>query len=175
MNKLLFLLLLLSISKIYAQDSPYKSYKLADGQLLYEQVYTCDTMKSDQIGKMLSTEVPKIKGLTDFRKESEVITGRLKNAMIDYRKYGGKWSNTPVLLKNPFDANVTIEWKDGKYRVTLSNIIFHSAGFGETDLGQMLTRKKGTDWDLRPGAKQIGDYTEQYYTNLFWVKNNSNW
>lgn len=172
---ILLLVLIFAGLDLSAQDSPYKSYKIDNGQLIYQQVYECDTMKADAISTMLSSEVPKIKGLKGYYKDGTVITAEFKNAMIDYRMMGGKWGSTPILLNSPFDANVTIEWKDYKYRVTISNIVFHSA-FGETDLGSLLTKRKYSMWDNSNGARQVGDFTERYYTTLFWISpTKDNW
>lgn len=195
MKYFLFMTLILSSHALMAQDddnfglldrrkkkaetselvSPYKDYKLEGGQLLFDRVYMADSMKGELLGKILAKSIPQLKGLTDFRIHNDVITCRFYNAMIDYKRMGHKWGTTPILLNNPFDANVTIVWKDGKYKVTLSNIIFKAQSFGHTELDIMLTRKKKTAWDTRAGAMRIGEYTEQYFTDLFKIKEDSDW
>lgn len=98
-----------------------------------------------------------------------------KNRKFLYEKAGHKLLATSGLLNYPFDAGITIEWKDGRYRVTLSSVVFHTGkDFGEVFLSEMLT-KKGTEWRTGARAKQIGSYTEEYYASLFSVKPNDNW
>lgn len=156
-------------------EGPFKSYKLDGGQITFDQVYNCDSMSVEQIESMLTRSIPIIKGVKDFRKEDKVITCRFDKALIDYRKYGAKWGTTPVVLNHPFEANVTVQWKDNKYRVILTNIVFNTAGFGAMEMDMMLTRKKKTVWDTRPGALQIGNLTEQYFSDLFTISPNDNW
>lgn len=168
-----FLILIVKIA--VGQESPYKNYKMNGGQLLFSHVYDCDSLSSPQIESLLNRSIPTIKGVTDFRKEENVITCRFINALIDYRKYGKKWASTPALLNHPYSGNITIEWKDKKYKVVLSNVIFHTAGFGDMNLEDILTRNKGKEWDERKNTKLIGNLTEQYFIDLFVINYDNNW
>ncbi|SEW37054.1 hypothetical protein [Chitinophaga arvensicola] len=174
MRKLLLLLIFMP-AFVVAQNSPYKYYKLDKGELLFENIYHVDSLTADQIGAMLKREIPKIQGIVDIRTEGNLLTGRIRNSNINYRKAGHNPMNTYSLLDNPFDAGVTIEWKDGRYRVTLSGVVFHTGkDFNKVFLNTVLI-KKGSEWYTNKMSRQIGNYSEEYYASIFSVTNNDNW
>lgn len=162
-------------TKGISNDSLYHNYILFEGQVKFEKVYEVDSLSGDELGALLTRTVPMINGVTDFRKEDGLITAMLKNAKIDYKRYGARWGTTPILLNHPFNANISILWKDGKYKATLTNITFIAPNIGYVKLDEMLTRKKGTQWDRARGATQIGGLTEQYFIDLFKLRKSAEW
>jgi len=94
MRKLLWLFLFFMPAFAIAQNSPYKFFKLDNGELVFENIYTHDSLNADQMGAMLKKEVPKIQGFTDFRSDGNLITGRLQNSSINYKKAGHKHFTT---------------------------------------------------------------------------------
>lgn len=173
-----FLYALLITSYCYSQNaSPYKCLKLDEGgNLIFEQVYECDSLNSDEVKSMLSSYVPSISSFKDYQQDGKVITGTITAGMVDYKKYGGKWSNTAIFLNWPFSANVNFQWKDGRYKVTVTNITFHVNGANNnTELKSLLTRKRGSEWNNSSMAVQSGIYVEHYLFDILKAKRTDNW
>ncbi|WP_133177795.1 hypothetical protein [Chitinophaga parva] len=159
---------------LFGQTFPaYKNLKLENGQVFFEKVYNRDSMSAAQVEFLLEQTVPKVKNLTDFKKEGSVITGRLKGALVDYKSFGHKWGSTPTVLNWPFEADISIFWKDFKYKVTITNIVFKDV-FGLTDLSDGITKKHRTQYRDGEGAVAWGTYTDEYLERLFDLKE-GNW
>src|ERR1035437_3322011 len=87
--------MLLNSNCIQAQ---YDFLKFENTQIYFEKVYNLDSLKANEIEKNLLLSVPKLKDISNFQKSPDIITLKIENSLIDYRKYGGKWSNTAVFM-----------------------------------------------------------------------------
>ncbi|MCF0074002.1 hypothetical protein LZD49_26205 [Dyadobacter sp. CY261] len=179
-NIFFVLFLFLSIDSIGQNSSaelPFKYLKKDNNQIFFEKVFEVDSANSSQIEQMLIANIPKTKDVRDFQKNSNVITAYISNCLIDYKKYGGKWGNTQVFMNHPFFSNVTVVWKDGKYKVTLSNMEWHTS-LGNLTMTEALTKwAQGKEWDLSKSKVKAGQYVEQYFSDLFSFSevNKSDW
>ncbi len=166
MKKIILSLLLMPIFL----NAQYDHLKLENTQLFFEKVYLIDSMKTSDIEKLLLNGVPKLKDVTSIEKAQEIIMAKINNTLIDYKKYGGTWSTTAAFLNHPFYGDVSIVWKDGKYKVTISNMYFNSPGFGILKCTDIFTKQRGTE--LRTGSNAVlaGQYIEKYLSDLFLIK-----
>jgi hypothetical protein len=162
--KFIFTIIFLTPFFLKAQ---FENIKLENGQVFFEKIYQVDSIDINSIEKLLTTHIPRIKDLTDFNKTNEIIIAKIKNSYIDYKKYGGKWVNTPVFLNHPFFADVSIVWKENKYRATVTNMYFNVSGLGITKLSEIATKKKETELDNSKGSKLILHYIDSYLSDLF--------
>lgn len=62
--------------------------------------------------------------LSDITIFDDIILGKVVNHLVDYNKHGYNIVNVPELARALINSNVFIEVKQGKYRVTLSKIVF---------------------------------------------------
>lgn len=172
MKKVLFIIFLVPfISKAQSPDM-----KLENNQVYFEKIYQLDSMPSKKIERLLAFNIPKTKDLTDFLKSPEIITAKLRGVNIDYKKYGGTWVNTPVCIEERFSANVSIVWKDNKYRVTVTNIYFYDHPGIVDDLSTIATVKKGTELGTSNSIRKTLYYIDSYIADLFRVDPSSeNW
>jgi hypothetical protein len=168
MKTLLIIVLILFSTFAQAQ---YTNLKLEDSQFLFEKVYEKDSLSSKDIEKMLINGVPTIKNLKDFYKHNEIITAKLDNVKIDFRKYGGSWGSSPFFLNHPFFANISIVWKDGKYKVTATNLTFDTgvSAFGVMTCTDIFTKKRGSEIRTNENIITAGKYIEQYLSELFTI------
>ncbi|NWJ49435.1 MAG: hypothetical protein HXX14_01090 [Bacteroidetes bacterium] len=162
--------LLLNSNCIQAQ---YDYLKFENTQLYFEKVYSLDSLKSLEVEKNLLLGIPKLKDVTNFQKSPDIITLKIENSLINYRKYGGKWATTAAFLNNPFFADVSIVWKEGKYKVTISNMYFNTAGFGIMKSSNIFLKKHGSEFDSRENVILAGQYVEKYLADLFLIKKES--
>lgn len=177
MKRIVLLIFLFGSLPSIAQTSPYKYLQINNAEVVFERIYALDNYSKEKIGEMLSKSVPKVSGFSEYRRDGDVITGRLNDVVIDYRKHGHTWSTAPVILNDPITCNVTVEWKDNKYKVTVSGIAFKERTLGNTDMAlkSFLTRKRGTEWKEGHNVKLIGEYTEEYLNGIFTFTSNDNW
>lgn len=161
-------LLLLALLLPAYLSAQHPNLNLVDKNLVFENKYSIDSGQS--IVPFLSARIPTLKGVTDFYNGGEVMTAKFKDAYIDYRKYGGKWGNSPMMLNHPFTGDISIIWRDSAYKVTVSNIVFHIGGLGDSRLDDMATKNKGTEIRTGKGVITALTYINNHLTDLFMLK-----
>jgi len=148
----------------------YNNLQLENTQIFFEKVYTVDSLKTSDIEKLLLTGIPILKDVTSFQKSQDVIIAKINNTLIDYKKHGGSWGGTAVFMNHPFFGDVSIVWKDNKYKVTVSNMYFNTAGFGLMKCSDIFTKKRGTELSTNSNTITAGQYIEKYLADLFLIK-----
>jgi len=138
MKKILFLLLLFpftlsaqtdSIAYVPAggiQDSiPETFIILKDNDLLFQKVYTTALKKDDLVNK-LKLFLPGVKSFQLSNATNQTayqLKGRLSSYFINFRKSQKNNNGIADFLFHPLNADVLIQIKDGRYRVTVFNMV----------------------------------------------------
>ena len=171
---------LLVSSNIYSQVK-FDNLILENQQVIYERVFVIDSLKSADIERLLTLNMPKVKNLKNFKKDVDIITATIEGATIDYRKCGYTILNAPTFLAHPFWANVSVLWKDGRYRVTITNITFK---FNQDFMGSPLeatttslfSKKRGQVMkDDSDNLHKAGQCVDDYLSDLFLFKKSNDW
>jgi hypothetical protein len=148
-------------------QSQYSNLKLESSQLIFEKIYELDSASSEEIEKLIKEATPRTNGITDFQKSEDIVTARIDGIFIDYKKYGGRWGNTPAVLNYPFFGDLTILWKEGKYRVIVTNMYFKTDGFGIMKCSEIFLKNRGTELRTGTDAVTAGMYIEKHLSDLF--------
>jgi len=161
--------------KSISSDTNYKYLKNINNQIVFEKIYILDSLKSSQIEEMLISNIPNLSDIYDFQKSSNIITFSIKGVYIDVKKFGLRRMSMNAILAFPMNANISIVWKDGKYKLTTSNITFNVVSFGIQKLTQHILNSDGTLSDKKLDI-QLGQCVEQTLSEKFIITNkNSNW
>lgn len=144
----------------------YTNLSLENRQVTFEKKYNLDSMKANDVQSFLAATIPAVKNVVDYYNGSQVFTAKFDNAKIDYKKYGGKWGSSHIALNFPFSANISILWKDGAYKVTVTNLVFHTSA-GDYTIEDVLTKKRESMWDNSDISTQAGSYIEKYLIEAF--------
>lgn len=138
MKRLLFVLLLLPFS-LFAQNDTVNTYVfpgiqdsiagssliLKNNVLFFQKVYS-SALNKDGLVNALKSFLPTVNSfeLSDVTNQTTYqLKGKISNYFVNYRKYGDGNSGVSNLIDFPLNADVLIQIKDGKYRVTISNLI----------------------------------------------------
>lgn len=157
----------------FVVQGQYSYLKLENTQVYFERVFEVDSTNASNIETMLLSEVPNLENLNDFKSSPGIITATIKDARIDYKKYGGTWVNTVTYLKYPFYGNVTIVWKENRYKVTVSSMSILTSN-GKFSWSDVLTSNRGSEFDSKEIVIRSGEYIENYLSELFLIKSKSN-
>jgi len=124
MKRFIFLYLFLPFLS-FSQNSNLNSIKCVNNQVIYEKVFITDSLSSLKIQELLLNTIPKLSGIKGLSMGDKILTAKVVELKVDYKKYTDKldWIQG-VWLKHPFYADLSILWKDGKYKVTLTNMNF---------------------------------------------------
>lgn len=138
MKRLLFVLLLLPFS-LFAQNDTVNTYVfpgiqdsiagssliLKNNVLFFQKVYS-SALNKDGLVNALKSFLPTVNSfeLSDVTNQTTYqLKGKISNYFVNYRKYGDGNSGVSNLIDFPLNADVLIQIKDGKYRVTISNLM----------------------------------------------------
>jgi hypothetical protein len=161
--------------KLVSSENNFKYLKNINNQIVFEKIYILDSLKSSEIEEMLISNIPNLSDIYDFQKSSNIITFSIKGVYIDYKKFGLKSMSMNAILRFPMSANISIVWKDGKYKLTTSNITFNVVSFGLQKLTQHILDSDGVFSDKKLDI-QLGHCVEETLSDKFTITSkNSNW
>jgi hypothetical protein len=156
-------------------DTNYKYLKKVNNQIVFEKIYTLDSLRSNQIEEILISNMPNLSDVYEFQKSSNIITFTIKGVYIDFKKFGLKRMSMNGILAFPMNASISIVWKDGKYKLTASNISFNVVSFGIQKITQILLNNDGTLNEKRL-VIQLGNCVEETLSEKFLINSNTaNW
>ena len=179
MKKYIGLLLIFNfcLVSLFAQDTIY-NFRTEQDELIWQKVYETQSSFDELLSYVQNNGVLESISVTNNK-----ITGDLKPFEVDYKGAGYSRGFTPIyLLSNLFTGYVVIEFKESRYRVTISKIMLeqlYSNGLsqmGEKETLNTFAIKKGknTMKDIFKGsASKIVDYN---FNKLFTIKKqDDNW
>jgi hypothetical protein len=151
-NWLLYIVLLLpSLLRGQAGIKHYQSFAIDNKEVIWMQVYHLDTVSD--ASSHLFEHLKRKAWIKDLRLEEGEILGGLAGYRPDYKRYGGKFINTSVLVRNGrWSGSLRISFKDGKYRVILEDLSYvatqSATNSGKLSVEQHEVSGTLTDWAL---------------------------
>lgn len=140
------------------------NFKIEQNQLVWQKVYEAEPDKTFILSLLQDIQVS----------EEATISGKIRQTNFTpyLKKIGKRWGNTsPYLFNGQFDGNIVCEIKDGKYRITLTNIYHHYDG-GTYDFSgyenDMAINNKGQF--RRSWVNNISDPLDKCFEDLFTIK-----
>jgi hypothetical protein len=96
-------------------------FKIVDGKVIWQKVFDYnDTINVRDL--FIEKNI-----LTDVAETNQKMIGKLKPLKFDYKSAGFKLMSTPIyILSSDLTGNVSVETKEGKYRITIDNFILTS-------------------------------------------------
>lgn len=176
MKALLTTLITFLFFNVSAQEN--NNFKIENGALIWQKVYESKFSPEDISNQLKSKGVVKHVNLSN-----NMLTGDI-NTQANYKGAGFREMNIPMFVpRNDISCSVTINFKEGRYRVTLRNFkLIANTEDPLTEIGETSTletyalKKRNTAFkDNFLGApSQIYNYT---FNNIFLIKDtkNDNW
>jgi hypothetical protein len=173
------LLVLTVIFSIKAQET-VNNFLLVDNETIWQKVYDT-TLNFNQL-----TDNIKNSGLFEnFEIGENKVMGNIKPIGADFKGAGYGEMVTPIYIaRSFFDGFVIIDFKDGKYRVTLKKIVL-TQKYNDT-LTEQGEKSSIEPWSLKKGKNEfkdafiktpskILDYTFSKRFDFSEKQNNENW
>lgn len=166
MKKLFIFIGLILASLTFAQ---IENFSVANRQITWQKIFSTE-LKFEELGSTLENN-----GLFyDIIKDDNSIRFKFKDHKIDYKGFGKTLMSTPnYIAGGQYAGNGIVDYKDGKYRVTINNInyIYTSLdlSFGMSQSKFLLedgTLKKGTD-DFNKRFTTDAPIFDYSFSNLF--------
>jgi len=162
MKTILTFVLALSVQLVFAQNTSYVNFKLVEQEIIYQKVYTLDSVT---VAK-LETYYKTLPYLSNLETKADGLQFNMNDISVDYKKFQFTQVNTPPILQTgKFSGQVTVGVKDGKYRITVKAIkLTGNLGYKmiteKDDLTRYASKNSGTvmaeDW-CRPNMLGLLD------------------
>lgn len=120
--------------------------KISNAKVYFEKVYNLEGLSKDEVDSVLHSFIPGIASISQYSENKNSITARFEKAEMPLRKYGLRGFTSSYLIQSPFNANISIESKDGKYKVIVSGIYFDSGN--SLTIGGVSGKIDGTFEDI---------------------------
>lgn len=146
-----YLAALLIILPLFTQAQEIGNFKIDQNQLVWQRVYEQNPDKSFIITLLEDVQIA----------EENTITGKLRKTNFTpfFKSIGMTWGGTaPYLFNGEYTANIVCDIKQGRYRITVTNL-YHHYGSGQYDFS-------GHESDV--AINRRGDYRKS------WVNKNAN-
>lgn len=170
MKKLILLFSLTLSQFVFAQkylDTLY-GFKLDNSKLIWQKVYRANNKTKVKFKTSVLTNINK----QNLQEYDNLISFEVKGDNIDFKKYGGKWGNTPTFVQYPQNYLVIAEFKDNRYRITVKSVFvdYSTAGLGKTELSEIvIKRSKGKIKNNSLNKKSL-KYYDLHFSSIFNIK-----
>lgn len=152
------------------------SFVLKNEDVIFQKIYSSPLKKEALITQLNTLLAAKRKFRFRESLGENDFVGRLVKYKIDYSKFNPSIFSTSTIINNPLAANVVIQVKDFKYRVTVSEITFlNIRPFNrktpgapvDVKLDNYITQKKRSKLSANKGDVKLAEYMNQDFTDLF--------
>lgn len=159
-----------------AQEQPTHSFKIENGRLIWQKVYTSGTTPADIVAAIRDKGVVK-----DIEFNDNLLTGTL-SCPTKVKDAGFSPMNVPIYTRYDVTGTVSVQFKDGRYRVSLRNIVIvsdqvHDLLDPTTELDQFALKKDKSAF--KPGFLKapcaIYEYTFNEVFTAMTSSNDDNW
>jgi hypothetical protein len=164
MKTLFFVLLFVTqgMTTVYAQVVTFGNFKIADQEIIYQKVFTQDSITPVK----LETYYKTLPYVSNVITSSDGVQFDVTDIIVDYKKFQFKPLDTPPIIQTgKYSGKVTISTKDGKYKLMFRSLeVTGDMGYKKVterdQLTKYATKNSGTilapDW-CRPNMLGLLD------------------
>jgi hypothetical protein len=167
MKKIIIIVLLVT-TNLYSQkyvDSLY-NFKTENGNIFWQKVF--ETKEEDSKKQFKDKLFLDLK-TKDLKETEKKITFNIENESINFKKYGGKSLFTAFYIQQTNNHVVKIDFKEHKYRVTITNLTSATMNTGvRMNLEEYVVRKNQIK-TAKTHKKGLKIY-DKHFTEKFTIK-----
>jgi hypothetical protein len=125
-RSLILFLLIIASSAVAQNPVAYRSFHIEHKEIVWVQVYHEEPVIED-LPQRLFDHLKNKTWIKEIKFEGTDIVAELKDYRPDYKRYGGKFTNTSSIVRTgKFAGKVRVNFKEGKYRVILEGITYNA-------------------------------------------------
>jgi hypothetical protein len=116
--RIILILLTFFCINTYSQELEFENFKIEEGTFLWQKIYETELSNEDLINSIKTSGIIK-----EIQNMENSLTGIIENLNLDYKGFGKSEMNTAMYIsRSYFKSFVLIEFKEGKYRITLKEM-----------------------------------------------------
>ena len=191
MKRYLITLTLIIISFLsYSQDdnTSVENFVIENNGVVYKKVFELPNQSETELKKNILSFISKVPNVNNVRVVGDEIFGDISNLKVNYKKFGGSYMSTLILLNHSMFGKLIVQTKDKKYRVIIKDIYFiddvsllslnsKKEMDNRTDFTDFITKNSRSEFrSSNTIIKGIG-YMNSYFTEIFTYSNSpkENW
>ena len=102
-----------------SQTSSYGSFKLDNQEIIYQKVFTQDSITLSKLAEYYQT----LPYISDVSQSGDQVTFAFNDLVVDYKKFQfAQVAVPPIIQTGKYSGKAAVGIKDGKYRLTLRNL-----------------------------------------------------
>ncbi|MEO5980161.1 MAG: hypothetical protein ABIS36_25115 [Chryseolinea sp.] len=110
---------LLSLATLGQGNASFGNFKISEQQIIYQKIFLQDSASAAKLAEYYKT----LPFLSNVQLSGDDITFDMNDLTIDYKKFQFTQVGTPSIIQTgKYSGKAVVGFKDGKYRVTLSDI-----------------------------------------------------
>lgn len=158
MKKLLLVFLFISVKSLDAQNY---NFKIVDERLMWQAVYNKEVSPDEMVSYLKQYDY-----ITDIQQSQDDIIARIDRHVLDHRGAGSSdFGVSPFVKRNVWSASFRVEFKPGRYRVTIVEII---SDLPATSLaGSTQTKDPLEKWALKSRNSEFRIAFKKYNAVIF--------
>lgn len=174
-----FIIFLLLLPCLYLAQK--ENFTSVNRQIQWQKVYETSFSQNEILSIIKNSGK-----FTNIFTDNDSLTGSFSDLMADYKGAGSTTMGTTIYVQNSsINANFKIDFKEGKYRVTITNILLNE--LMDLGLGISNTKSPIENYTLKNGKDEFRKTFEQRdariynytFTNFFdfskYRKSEDNW
>jgi hypothetical protein len=174
MHNLILTFIIFSLLPIN-EESIY-NFHLESQAVQYRKVFEVEFLSEDELIDKLNSFLPTFSGLSNIQFNGTVFSGYINEWDIDIKKYGAKGISSWVMLSQKMNSKLTIQVKENRYRIVLSDIQFiaydpldfnNSKPFSVTEMNNVATKKRGTEFSTSNTVLNGLELLDKFLTDKF--------
>jgi len=171
-----FILTFIIFSLLIEDVDPVHNFYLENQKVQYRKVFEVEFLSEDELIDKLNGYLPTISGLENINFNGTVFTGFINEWDIDIKKYGARSISSWVMLSQKMNSKLTIQVKENRYRIVLSDIQFiaydpldftNSKPFSVTEMNYVATKKNGTEFSTSNTVLNGLELLDKFLTDKF--------
>ena len=127
MKKILTTLLIIIVSYTsYSQEgiNSVENFVIENNGVVYKKIFDLPNQSETELKKNILSFISKVPNVSNVRVIGDEIFGDISNLKVNYKKYGGSYMSTLILLNHSMFGKLIVQTKDNKYRVLIKDIYF---------------------------------------------------
>jgi hypothetical protein len=179
----LFITILLFIP-FYAnsQITQISNFYVNNSDVIYIKVF--DVSDTTNLKFNITKQLKSTANITNIQEYESYLTADISNMAIDYKKHGGSSLIIPMIVTNGINGKMTVDFKNGKYRVTIQGIEFinnlsiYTSGIemegSNQPMKNLILNKERTEIKNTKKWLDVLGFLDKHFVDTFTFKSTSN-
>lgn len=101
-------------------NTAYGNFRIEEQQLIFQKIFLNDSVSAHKLAAYYKT----LPYVSDVNTSGDEVSFSLNELIVDYKKFQFTQVATPSIIQTgKFSGQVTVGVKDGRYRITVRNIV----------------------------------------------------